>query len=417
MLADLLILHAEELFTCAGPAPRVGAALADAGRIPDGALAARDGSVVFVGPTSDCERDVTPTRDATVLDARGCAVIPGFVDPHTHLVFAGDRRDELRQRLAGASYAEIAAAGGGIVSTVRATRSATVQDLVEAALPRLGAMLRCGTTTAEVKSGYGLSVETELTQLRAVRRLAEIQPIELVATFLGAHEVPVEFRDRRDDYVRLVIEEMIPAVARERLAEWCDVFCERGVFTPEESEAILQAGARAGLKPRIHANELGSTGGAGVAARVGARSADHLVFVDDQDARALADAGVVATLLPAAAFYLKIGRLAPARALVDAGVAVALATDVNPGGGLTPSMPFVMTLACFGMGLTFDEALVASTLNAAHALDRADRVGSLEIGRQCDAVIVSGPAVGLLGVGVECIRSVIKRGRIVCQLS
>jgi imidazolonepropionase len=412
VIADFLVLHADELLTAEGPAPRIGRAMADVRRVPDGALAARSGRIVFVGGTAECERTVTPLPDATVLDARGCALVPGFVDPHTHVVYAGERHDELKRRLAGATYAEIAAAGGGILSTVRATRAASVDDLVEASSPRLAEMLRCGTTTAEVKSGYGLTVEAELDQLRAIRRLGELQPVDLSATFLGAHEVPPEWRDRRDDYVRLVVEGMIPAVAREGLAEWCDVFCERGVFTPEESTAILAAGLRGGLKARIHANELGPSGGAHVAARLGARSADHLVFVDEADARALAASGVVATLLPAAAFYLKLGRYAPARLLIDAGVGVALASDVNPGGGLTPSMPFVMTLACFAMGLTFEEALTAGTLNAAFALDRSDDVGSLEVGKSCDAVIVEGPAVALLRVGAGAIQSVVKRGRV-----
>ncbi len=413
MDADFLILHADEIFTCRGPAPRLGREVRDAGRITDAALAAADGRIVFVGSTAECERTVTPTSGATIIDARGLSVVPGFVDPHTHVIFAGDRREELRRRLAGASYAEIAAEGGGILATVRATRAASVEDLVEAALPRLSSMLASGTTTAEAKSGYGLTVASELVQLRAIRRLSEVQPIALVATLLGAHEIPPEYRDNREAYVRLIVDEMIPAVAAEGLAEWCDVFCERGVFTPEESEHILRAAQSAGLGVRIHANELGSTGGAAVAARVGARSADHLVFADNGDVRALAQAGVVATLLPAAAFYLKLGRYAPARALIDAGVAVALATDVNPGGGLTPSMPFVMTLACFQMGLTFEEALVASTLNAAYALDRASRVGSLEAGKQCDAVLVAGPAVDLLRVGGSAVRIVVKAGGIV----
>ena len=277
-------------------------------------------------------------------------MLPGFVDPHTHAVFAGDRRDELRRRLAGATYAEIAADGGGILETVRSTRAASVDELVEASLPRLAEMLRAGTTTAEVKSGYGLTTESEIGMLRAIARLAAEQPIELVATFMGAHELPPEFKDDRDDYLRLLIDEMIPAVAAERLAEWNDVFCERGVFTPGEAQQILDAGRRAGLLPRIHANELGETGGAQVAALVSARSADHLVFVSDADIAALAQAGVVATLLPAASFYLKLGRFAPARRMIDGGVPVALATDVNPGGGFSPSMPFAMTLACFAMG-------------------------------------------------------------------
>jgi len=230
---------------------------------------------------------------------------------------------------------------------------------------------------------------------------------------MGAHDVPVEYRDRRPDYVDLVIDEMIPAVVRERLAEWCDVFCENGVFTPQESCAILQAGGRAGLKLRIHADELAASGGSQVAARVGARSADHLIFVNEAGADSLAAAGVVATLLPIAAFYLKLGRFAPARMLIERGVAVGLATDVNPGGGFSPSMPFALSLACFGMRLTFEEALVASTINAAYSLDRHARVGSLEAGKQMDAVVVDGPAIDLIRVGAETIRTVVKKGRVV----
>ena len=413
VLADFLIRHAAELFTCEGPAPRIGAAMGQAGRITDGALAAHDGRIVFAGPTSECDWLVSPTASAMVIDATGCAVVPGFVDAHTHVVYAGDRRHELARRLAGATYAEIAAEGGGILSTVQATRAATVDQLVEATSPRLAEMLRAGTTTAEAKSGYGLTLASELTMLEAIRRLDQEQPIDLVPTFMGAHEIPAEYRDRRSEYVALVINDMIPSVAREGLAEWCDVFCERGVFTPEESGEILEAGLSAGLKARIHANELGHSGGATLAARLPVRSADHLVFVDDEEAMALAASGVVATLLPAAAFYLKLGRFAPARRLIDQGVAVALATDVNPGGGLSPSLPFVMSLACFAMGLTFEEALVGTTLNAAYALDRSEDVGSLEPGKRCDAVIVNGPAVELLRAGTSSIRAVVKEARVV----
>jgi imidazolonepropionase len=411
VVVDFLIRNAAELFTCAGPAPRTGQAMREAGRIEDGALAADDGRIVFVGPTSECDWLISPAPSATVIDARGCAVVPGFVDAHTHVVFAGDRRHELARRLAGATYAEISAGGGGILSTVQATRAATVDELVDLTWPRLDEMLRAGTTTAEAKSGYGLTLESEVTMLRAIRRLDQEHPIDLAPTFMGAHEVPAEYRDRRAAYVAHVINDMIPEVAREGLAEWCDVFCERGVFTPEESFAILEAGRNAGLKARIHANELGPTGGATVAARLPVRSADHLVFVDDEEAAALADAGVVATLLPAAAFYLKLGRFAPARRLIDHDVAVALATDVNPGGGFSPSLPFVMSLACFAMGLTFEEALIGTTLNAAFALDRSEDVGSLEVGKRCDAVVVNGPAVELLRAGVSPIRAVVKNGR------
>jgi imidazolonepropionase len=347
-----------------------------------------------------------------VLDGRGRTVLPGFVDPHTHLVYAGDRRDELQRRLAGASYAEIAAAGGGIVSTVRATRGANEWELVEASLPRVDAALRNGTTTCEVKSGYGLDTASELTMLRAIRRLATRTDIELVPTFMGAHEVPLEYRHDRDAYVDLVVDDMLPKVAAEGLAEWCDVFCERGVFTPEESRRILSAGLEHGLRARIHADELAASGGSHVAAEVGARSADHLIFVEPEGIAALGAAGVIATLLPIAAFYLKIGRYAPARALIDAGVPVALATDMNPGGGFSPSMPFAITLACFAMGLTLEEAVAAATLNAACALDRQDRVGSLEAGKQMDAVVIDGELVDLLHVGRHGIEHVIKRGRL-----
>jgi imidazolonepropionase len=413
MTADLLIKDADLVATCAGRGPRAGAAQNSISGIAHGSVAGSDGRIVFVGPAADCDREVTLASGARVIDARGCTVVPGFVDPHTHLVFGGDRREELRWRLGGATYAEIAAAGGGIVKTVAATRAASEQELIEGGRARLADMLAFGTTTAEVKSGYGLDRETELRMLRAVRALASEQPIELTATFMGAHEVPVEYRARRAEYVRLVIEEMIPAVAAEGLAEWCDVFCETGVFTPDESQAILEAGARHGLKPRIHADELGLSGGAAVAATVGARSADHLIFVDEPHARRMAERGVVATLLPAAAFFLKLGRFAPARMLIGQGVAVALATDLNPGGGFTPAMPFVMSLACFGMNMTLEEALVAATINAAASIDRADTIGSLEPGKQLDAVIIDGALADLIRVGTPVVRHVVKRGRVV----
>ena len=413
MTADFLIRNADLVATCAGPGPRVGAAQNNISPLAHATIAGLNGRIVFVGSATEAERDVTPTATAQVIDARGCTVVPGFVDPHTHLIFGGDRREELRRRLGGASYAEIAADGGGIVRTVAATRAASERELIAGGRARLAEMLAFGTTTAEAKSGYGLDLDTELRMLRAIKTLAAEQPIELTATFMGAHEVPLEYRDRRSDYVRLIIDEMIPAVASDGLAEWCDVFCETGVFTPDESTAILQAGRRHGLKPRIHADELGLSGGAAVAATVGARSADHLIFVDEPHARRMADAGVVATLLPAAAFFLKLGRFAPARMLIEQQVAVALATDLNPGGGFTPSMPFVMSLACFGMNMTLEEALVAATINAAAAIDRADTIGSLETGKQLDAVIVDGALADLIRVGAPVIRHVVKRGRIV----
>jgi imidazolonepropionase len=412
VVADFLIHDADLIATCAGPAPRRGRAQREISAVPKGSVAGHLGRIVFVGPAAECERACNLAPDAQVIDAHGCTVLPGFVDPHTHLVFSGDRRDELQRRLGGATYAEIAADGGGIVRTVAATRAASEHELIDGARPRLAEMLAFGTTTAEAKSGYGLDLETELRMLRAIRALGAGQPIELTATFMGAHELPVEYRGRRAEYVRLVIGKVIPEVARQELAEWCDVFCEAGVFTPIEARDILDAGRRHGLKPRIHADELALSGGAAVAADVGARSADHLIFVDELHARRMAEAGVVATLLPAAAFFLKLGRFAPARMLIEHEVAVALATDLNPGGGFTTSMPFVMSLACFGMNMTLEEAIIASTINAAAALDRADRVGSLEVGKQLDAVVVNGGLADLLRVGGPVIRHVVKHGRI-----
>ena len=409
--ADLLVTDIKELLTCRGTAPLVGARQREVTSIRDAALAAKDGRIVFVGSTREAKAIVAVGSSGSTYAADGYSVVPGFVDPHTHAVFAGDRREELRRRLAGETYADIAADGGGIVSTVAATRAASENELAEQTKRRLDEMLACGTTTCEVKSGYGLNTETELKMLRALNTAALRHPIDVIATFMGAHEVPSEFRSNRSAYVDLVVNEMIPAVAAERAAKWCDVFCETGVFTPEESARILEAGLRAGLSARIHADELGASGGSQVAAAVGARSADHLVFVPPDGIDAMARAGVVATLLPVAAFYLKLGRFAPARALIDGGVAVALATDVNPGGGFSPSMPFAMTLACFAMGLTFEEALVGATLNAAHSLDLASDVGTLEAGKRCDFVIVSGDPINLIRVGVPAVDAVFKDGQ------
>jgi imidazolonepropionase len=411
--ADFVVRNARQLFTCAGPCPRRGKEQGSVEWIPDAAVGSLNGRVVYAGPADALATTVQPTKDAVVFDATGTSIVPGFVDAHTHAIFAGDRREELRRRLAGATYAEIAAAGGGILSTVAATRAASESRLAADTRVRLDEMLACGTTTCEIKSGYGLTVESELKILRAVASLAAQHPIDIVPTFLGAHEVPVEFRNRRREYVQLVIDEMIPAVAAAGLAEWCDVFCEDGVFTPDESTRILEAGISAGLKARIHADELGPSGGALVAAAVRARSADHLIHASSDAIAAMAAANVTATLLPAAAFYLKLARFAPARELIAASVPVALATDVNPGGGFSPSMPFVMTLACFAMGMTFEEALAGATINAAWSLDRADTVGSIEPGKQMDLVIVAGDAINLIRVGANSVRAVIKRGRVV----
>ena len=408
VIASLVIEHLDELWIVPGPAPLSGAMQGRHQALRDGAIACDGTQILASGSTADVRQAVTAGPSTRVIDGRGKSLVPGFVDAHTHVVYAGDRRDELRRRLGGATYAEIAAAGGGILSTVRATRESSESDLAAATACRLAEMLAAGTTTAEAKSGYGLTTAAEVAMLRVIRQLNDSQPVELAATFMGAHEVPPEYRGRQPEFVRLVIDDMLPAAAP--LAEWCDVFCDRGFFTPDESLAILEAGKAAGLKPRIHADELAASGGPAVAAHVGARSADHLVQITPEGVRELAAGGVVATLLPCAAFFLKLGRFAPARDLIAAGVPVALATDVNPGGGLSPSMPFAMSLACFGMSMTFEEALAAVTINGAYALDRDARVGSLEAGKQFDAVLIDGPAASLLRVNASPIAAVFKKG-------
>jgi imidazolonepropionase len=414
--ADFVVRNAGLLATLAGPAPRVGPAWRQLGLLPHGCLAASAGRIVFVGPESELSSAVAPAPSAVVLDAEGGAVLPGFVDPHTHLAFAGDRDHEIGQRLAGVSYRDIAAAGGGIVRTVEATRRASSAELVAGVRARLDEMLLCGTTTAEVKSGYGLETSAEIRSLEAIRDAAATHPVHVVPTFLGAHEVPAEFRERRGAYVEQVVSEMIPEVARRGLAAFCDVFCESGVFTVGESRRVLNAGRAHGLGLRIHADELGGSGGAELAGELGARSADHLIFPSPAGIAALAAAGCVATLLPAAAFYLRLGRFAPVRALAEAGVPVALGSDVNPGGGLSPSLPFAMAVACFGMGLSLEEALAAVTLNAACSLDLQGEIGSLEVGKRADLVVLrSTRLLDLVRVGVPCIRAVVKDGRVVVR--
>jgi imidazolonepropionase len=413
--ADFVVRNIGLLATLAGPVPRRGREMEDVGLVWRAAVAAARGRIVYAGP-EDGLAAAAPARDALTLDAGGAAVVPGLVDAHTHLAYAGDRDDEIRRRLAGASYGEIAAAGGGIVSTVAATRAASREDLAQGVGARLDEMLLQGTTTAEVKSGYGLSTADEVRSLEAVRDAARAHPVDVVPTFLGAHEVPPEHRGDRGRYVDLLVEEMIPEVARRGLAAFCDVFCEEGVFTVAESRRILLAARAHGMKLRLHADELAWTGGAELAAELQARSADHLLFVSDAGARAMAEAGCAATLLPAAAFYLRLGRFAPARALIEAGVPVALGTDANPGGGLSPSLPFAMAVACFGMGLSLEAALAAATLNAAYSLDVHREVGSLEEGKRADLVVLrSRRLLDLVRVGVAAIHTVVKDGRVVVR--
>ena len=413
--ADFAVRNIGLLATLRGPVPRVGSQLRDLGLIPQAALAAADGRLVWVGADKDIEARVQLAPE-DVTDAGGAAVVPGFVDAHTHLAFAGTRDDEIVQRLAGASYQAIAASGGGIVRSVAATRAASVEELTASIVSRLDEMLLCGTTTAEVKSGYGLETAAELRSLEAIDLAGRRHPVTVVPTFLGAHEVPLERRGERGRYLDELIGEMLPEIARRRLARFCDVFCEAGVFTVDESRRILGGARDLGLRLRIHADELVWTGGAELGAEMAARSADHLIFVSDAGIQALARASCAATLLPAASFYLRLGRFAPARALISAGVPLALATDVNPGAGLSPSMTFAISLACFGMGLSLEEALAAATIGGAYSVGLEAEVGSLEVGKRADLLVLrSERLLDLVRVGAPALKTVVKNARVVVR--
>ena len=386
MSETLVVINCSQLVTLKGPQrPRVLGEMRELGIVEDGAMLVRDGRIERVGARREIEPLVE--ADSKVLDAGRRVLMPGFVDAHTHPVFAGTRADEFEERAAGATYQEIARRGGGIKSTVRRTRAATHEQLVEAGRRYGDWFLRTGTTTLEAKSGYGLSVEDELKLLRAIRELDGKTPLSYVPTFLGAHDVPSEYLDRRADYVALVIEEMLPRVASEKLAEYCDVFCEERVFSREESRRILEAARRLGLGLRVHADQLSLSGGALLAAELGAKSADHLEHTDAAGIAALKAAGVQPVLLPGSVYALGSRRYPAAREMIEVGLAVVLATDFNPGSSPTPSMPMVCSLASTHMKMTPAEALTAVTINAAYSLGRGEEIGSLEAGKRADFVV------------------------------
>lgn len=382
--------------------------------LPGAVVRCEGHDIVFVGEAREHDR-LFPTPD-TVLDAAGGTVLPGFVDPHTHLPFAGYREDEFDRRLAGTNYAEIAASGGGIVATVAATRRATFDELLALTLHRLDLQLACGTTTTEAKSGYGLDLDNELKQLRVLREAGRRHPVEIVPTAMPAHEVPPEWRHDPNGYVELVVSRIHPAIAAEGLAEQVDVFCERGVFTPDQTRRLLAGAGRNRWRIHLHADELCDLGGAALAAEVGAAAAAHLLHASAEGIAAMARRGVIAIALPGVSFFLR-DRFAPARALVDAGVPVAIATDCNPGSSHTESMPAVIALACLGAGLSSEEAIVGATLNAAAALGRADRLGTVETGKQADLVVLDAPSPKHLvyHFGVNLVRHVVKAGRVVVR--
>jgi len=414
-LPDLLIHNLAEVATPEGAVALRGADQRRVRRLRGAEVVCRDGRVAFVGSPEERQRRFGELPEAERLDGRGGTLIPGFVDPHTHLPWAGSREEEFAARLAGKTYQEIAAAGGGILSTVAATRQASEEELAANVRKRLDRMLAWGTTTAEAKSGYGLTRGDELKQLRAIRRAAESHPVDLVPTLLAAHEVPPEHRQDRRRYLDLICEEIVPAAADSGLARFCDVFCEEGVFSAEESRRVLEAGARHGLAPRLHADEFADSGGAELAAELGALSADHLMAVSPAGIEALARAGVTAVLLPGTSFFLMKHRYAPARRLVEAGVPVALATDCNPGSSHTESMPMVVVLAVFELGLTIEESLTAATLNAACCLGLGSEAGSVEAGKRADLVLLDAPNLLHLAYhyGINPVSAVVKGGRVV----
>jgi imidazolonepropionase len=415
-MADSLVLRNAAQIICVsrtGERAKGGAAMRDVAILENGTILIQDGRVAWLGLSNQAP-PLPPNVPA--IDALGKIVLPGLVESHTHLIFAGTRDEEFELRLQGVNYQEIAARGGGINATVRQVRLASKEELKALARPRLQRMLELGITAVEIKSGYGLTLADETKCLEAIAELRAEQPCELVPTFLGAHEVPPEYRDDREAYLRLLTEQMIPEVAGRKLAEFCDVFCEQGVFSVGESERILDAAAGHGLKLKIHADEFTPLGGAELAGRRRAASADHLLHVTDRGIDALLEAGTVATLLPGTAFFLGVP-YAQARRLIDRGVPVALATDCNPGSSMTENLPLIGTMACTAMKMLPAEVITALTLNAAAALARSDRIGSLEVGKQADLVICDVPHYRQLfyHYGVNHVWKVIKSGRVVVE--
>ncbi len=410
-MANLLLKNIGLLATPTGSAARRGAEQGEITLLKNAYVLVKDGVIAAEGSG---EVPAGMPENAEAVDVKGRLVTPGLVDAHTHLIFGGWRQNELGLKLHGVTYLEILARGGGILSTVRATRAASEEELADKAAKELSAMLRMGVTTCEAKSGYGLDPENEYKQLRAIRRLNETQKVELIPTFLGAHALPEEFKNDREGFLSLLCGEMIPTVAREHLAEFCDVFCETGVFTAQESRRILEAGKKYGLTPKIHADEINPIGGSQLAGEIGAITAEHLIVCPEEGIASMAKGGTIACLLPATSFYLG-ATFAPARAMIDAGVAVAVATDFNPGSCPSSNLQLAMNIACLKYRLTPEEVLTAVTLNGAAGIRRADRIGSVEVGKQGDLLVWDAPDLDYIcyRLGSNLVDTVIKKGEIV----
>ena len=418
MNGNLIIKNAAELVTCSGFKAKKGKEMADLHIISDGAVVIKEGTIAAVGKTKDIvkqyEKPGDDPSDFDLIDARDKAVLPGFIDSHTHFVFAGYRADEFSWRLQGDSYMEIMQRGGGIVNTVKATRKAAKAELVQSGIKRLDSMLSFGVTTVEGKSGYGLDRRTEIKQLEVMTYLDQIHYVDVVPTFLGAHAVPEEYKGKEDAFIDFMVNEVMPEVVERRLAEFCDIFCEKTVFSVEQSRRLLARAKDLGLGLKLHADEIVQLGGAELAAELGAVSADHLLQVSDRGITDLAKAGVVAILLPATAFSLR-EPYAPGRKMIDQNCAVALATDFNPGSCFTESIPLVFALATLYMNISPEEAVTALTLNAAAALKRADKIGSIDAGKNGDLVILEFPSFKYIPyhIGVSTVEKVIKKGNLV----
>ena len=414
---DLVVLNAKELVTVCDPdrrPPLVKEHMRELGIIEDGAVAVADGKIAMVGTTAEIKSSIDVDSAGKVIDAAGRCVIPGFVDPHTHLIFAGQREFELPLKQDGATYLEILAEGGGILHTVNATRKASLEQLVQYARVRLDRMLAFGTTTAEAKSGYGLDKPTELNSLKAIKQLNEQHPVDLVPTFLGAHAIPPEYKGKPDDYIDYIIAEVLPEVSSNDLAEYCDIFCEDGVYSVDHTRKLLTAARKHGLEPRFHSDEIVHLGGTQLGVELGAVSLSHLMQTTDEEFAGMAEKAIVAELLPATPFALMEKEYPRARAMIEASVPVALSTDLNPN-CYTESMQFVITLACYQMRMHPSEALAAATINAAYSLRRHHRIGSIEPGKQADMLILDAPNHLTIPYhfGVNLVQAVIKNGRVV----
>ena len=413
MAGNLIVENAAELVTCSGFSAKAGKQMADLGIIEKGAVIIEQGNIRYAGPANGLPTNINRS-EFEIIDAAGKAVLPGFVDSHTHFVFGGYRPEEFSWRLRGDSYMDILNRGGGILNTVTATRKASRHELLSAGLKRLDTLMSFGVTTVEGKSGYGLDFETEIKQLEVMAEADRQHPLDVVATFLGAHAIPPGYKGRGDRFIDFIIKEVMPEVVGKNLAEFCDVFCEKGVFSIEQSRRLLTAASTMGLKPKLHADEIVPLGGAELAAELGAISADHLLHASDRGIDAMAGAGVVATLLPGTAFGLK-EPYARARHIIDRGCAISLATDLNPGSCFSESIPLLFALATLCMGISPEEAVTALTLNGAAALGRADTAGSLDPGKKGDLIILEFPSYKFIPyhMGVSTVEKTVKNGKVV----